>query len=286
MGSSDWTGEPLESAAEAEVTVNLPQGKRRRLKVRADEIDALSTRGSDATSFLSRVRARLSWKFSVTTIAALIAGSLIFPALTKQWSDRTNANSIRSEVALDINAAFDVPAFDGLAEFNPVRSTMPLDANHPRPVTYSRAYLKYAAVSSDTTAITYLYFFDADSPLYNEWVNFHRAMGAFENLACVCGAVQWDQNVASVTAYLGRWASQLATAKSPTAAQLSKALIHCGPGQTPLAGQPCAYYMEWAAVDFTYARNYLLELLRTAKPKGYSQGFHDFVSDVVAPFHH
>lgn len=285
MERSDWTDKPLESDAGTEITVNLPEGKRRCLKIRADEVETLSAKGSDATSFWSRARSRRSWKFPAT-IFALIVGSLVLPAVTKQWSDRTNANAIRSEVALDINAAFDVPAFDGLAEFDPARSTMPLDRNHPPPVTYSHAYLKYEALSSDTTAIMYLYFFDADSPLYNEWVYFHRAMGAFENLACVCGAVQWDQNVAAVTAYLGRWASQLATAKSPTAAQLSEALIHCGPGQTPLAGPTCTDYMEWAAVDFTYARNYVLQLLRTAKPKGYSQGFHDFVSDVVAPFHH
>ncbi len=288
MERSDWTDEPLEPDAETEITVALPEGKRRRLKVRADEVETLSEKGSDASSSWSGVRRYLSWKgfFKVSfTVLALVVGSLVLPAVTKQWSDRTNANAIRSEVALDVNTAYDVPVFEGLAEFDPAASTRPVDPTNPPPITYSKAYLKWQSLSADATAITYLYFGDADSPLYKEWVAFHAAMGAFEDLACVCGEPKWDRDVAAVTTYLERWAPTLAQAKSPTSAQLKDGLLHCGPGQEPLAGRSCRNNMEWAAADFSYGRNYLLGLLRTAKPKGYSRGFHDFVSDVFAPFH-
>lgn len=285
MGRSDWTDRPLAADAEAEITVTLPEGKRRRLKVRADEIETLSARGSDATSFWSRVRCRLSWKVLFTALA-LVVGSLVFPAVTKQWSDRTNANTIRSEVALDVNTAYDVPIFDGLAEFDPAASTRPMDPLYPPPITYSKSFLKWESLSADATAITYLYFGDSGSRLYSEWVAFKGAMRGFAKLACVCGIPTWNQDVTTVTTYLGRWASTIATTtKGPTTAQLYNGLIHCGPGQTPLAGASCTSYMEWAAADFSYGRNYLLGLLRTAKPQGYSQGFHDFISDVFAPFH-
>ena len=154
--------------------------------------------------------------------------------MTKQWSDRTNANAIRSEVALDVNTAYDVPpsSKDSPSSTRQRQPDLWIRQTHHQSPTPKR-YFKWQSLSADATAITYLYFGDADSPLYKEWVAFHAAMGAFEDLACVCGEPKWDSDVATVTTYLERWAPTLAQAKSPTSAQLKDGLLHCGPARTP-----------------------------------------------------
>ena len=73
-GALGLNDKPLEPDAETEITVALPEGKRRRLKVRADEVETLSEKGSDASSSWSGVRRYLSWKgFKVSfTVLALV----------------------------------------------------------------------------------------------------------------------------------------------------------------------------------------------------------------------
>jgi hypothetical protein len=285
MEVSEWSGEPLEPGAAAEMTVTLPDGVRRRIKIRADEAKTFADKGRDATSFWSKVRGRLSWKLSVPAVLLLLLGGLFLPALTKQWSDRASANAIRSQAAVDLSTAYAVPEFDGLDEFDPRQSTKPLDPDHPTGRDYTKSYLEWQSLSSNVTATMYLYFFGVDSPLYDEWVQFQSALGSYEDLGCMCREDHWNDDVERITAYIGRYSKSLLP-NTPTSDQLSDGLTHCGPGQTPLAGRwNCEAYMAWVAYDFSFGRNYLLKLLRSAKPKGYSQGLNDFVSDVFAPLH-
>jgi hypothetical protein len=77
-----------------------------------------------------------------------------------------------------------------------------------------------------------------------------------------------------------------AKSQSPTSTDIYDVLIQCGPGKTPPGGmRSCTFDMEWAASDFSFGRNWLLGRLLTAKPEGYSQGWHDLVSDIFSPLH-
>jgi hypothetical protein len=103
---SDLSGKELAGSDDAvSITLRLPSGRRRVLQVAADEADNLAAMGQAPPDRLRRAW-RWFWARFVRFgkwVVILIVASLLIPALTKQWTDRSKELETKSAIVTKIS---------------------------------------------------------------------------------------------------------------------------------------------------------------------------------------
>src|SRR4051812_11922852 len=109
MEVSDLSTEPIEGNAPVGITCTFEDGRRRMCTVTAAEAARLAEEGIDVTTRPRRVWLRLSGvgrlvRKLLPWAAGLLIGSLVLPAVTKQWSDRQGALALKQQLVGDITS--------------------------------------------------------------------------------------------------------------------------------------------------------------------------------------
>jgi hypothetical protein len=103
---SDLSGKELAGSDDAvSITLRFPDGRRRVLHVAANEADDLATKGRALPDVLRRA---WSWLWGRTVrfgkwAVVLVVASLVIPALTKQWTDRSKELETKSAIVTKIS---------------------------------------------------------------------------------------------------------------------------------------------------------------------------------------
>jgi hypothetical protein len=103
---SDLSHETLDGSAPAMITCEFENGQRRVCTITAAEAARLEESGVDVTKLRGRVwfgvkrvvRRLLPWA------AGILIGSLVLPALTKQWSDRQGMLALKQQITSEISS--------------------------------------------------------------------------------------------------------------------------------------------------------------------------------------
>jgi hypothetical protein len=104
---SDLNNEPVDAGRAASIDVAFSDGRKRRLVVTVAQAEELASKGRNISSaarrglawFRRHVGGFFKWA------AVLLVASLVIPAATKQWSDRTQALRLKEGMITDISGA-------------------------------------------------------------------------------------------------------------------------------------------------------------------------------------
>ena len=104
---SDLSGAVLDGDAPSHVTLLTDDGAQRTLRVTAAERAELESKGTVVKGSRARVLRwiRMMARKSVPWALGLLIGSLAFPALTRQWSDRQAALELKDALIADVSTS-------------------------------------------------------------------------------------------------------------------------------------------------------------------------------------
>jgi hypothetical protein len=100
MPKSDLSLEDLKEDETVTIRVMLEDGDGRELRVSKEEAQALTTRGTVISPWYTRVGQRLYRP--LVWLVALVIGSLLIPAVTKQWTDRPKELELKNSLVKQI----------------------------------------------------------------------------------------------------------------------------------------------------------------------------------------
>jgi hypothetical protein len=262
MERSDLSGDPLNGDQATSIRIRFADGRTRSLKVSSQEADELSKKGTDANRPRAKV-VRIGGSKPVKWLAVTIAAALIFPALTKQWSDRqaelTLKNAMVTDVSEGVETAYDdshavVYSTGGYIQQLKARNKA-LDA------------WREAAAKVDPSFYSY---FPGQS-VTDEWTSYKAAMIGYVEIAC-CDQVSQANELAYVRDFVQR--VNLFTTRPGG----SLDILAAGPGSDPILYR-AAY--TWVGLQLLGYRGTLEGHLVHANADGYSSGPVDFLHDVI-----
>lgn len=103
MPKSDLSLEEIKEDEVSVLFVKFETGDERKLRVSKEEAETLSRRGTTNSPWL--VRAGRSMSRPLAWLLALIVGSLLIPAITKQWTDRPKELELKNSLVTQITEA-------------------------------------------------------------------------------------------------------------------------------------------------------------------------------------
>lgn len=267
MQKSDLTGAPIDPAAKEEIVVRLADGKSRRLVVTAAEADELSSSGTDADNRWMRTKAAVGrnmrpfawWAF------ALVVGSVLLPAATRQWSDRQAALTLKSSLVADVSKSSVTAVFAA-------QRVAEMPAGDAQAKARQAALDGWVVSEAGIDPLMAAYFDDTQARTV--WREFRDPLYLYIALAC-CDEHR-AEHVATLKGYLST-----PTLREPTVPPIA--------GEDPwmiLRAEPVGSLefrktYAWAGLELLSRRGLLHQELRRTKADGYSVGFEDFWRDVI-----
>jgi hypothetical protein len=265
MERSDLSGDPLNGDQATNIRVRFEDGHTRSLKVSNQEADELSNKGIDANRLRAKL-ARIGGSKPVKWLAVTIAAALIFPALTKQWSDRQAELTLKNAMVTDISEGVET-AFDGARDV--VNSTGSyIQGLKARNKTVNA--WREAAAKADPSFVAY---FPRQS-VTDEWTSYKTPTIDYLALAC-CDQEFHAAYLAAVRDFVQR--VNPSTTPAPGASS-SWDILAAGAESDP-SRYRIAY--TWVGLQLLYYRGVLEEHLVHANAEGYSSGIGDFLHDLL-----
>jgi len=262
MERSDLSGDPLNGDQATSIRIRFADGRTRSLKVSSQEADGLSKKGTDANRPRARV-VRIGGSRPVKWLAVTLAAAIIFPALTKQWSDRQAEMTLKNAMVTDISEGEET-AYVGTRDviYSTGGYVQQLEARNK-----SLEDWRLAAAKVDPSFYAY---FPGQS-VTNEWTSYKEAILGYVGLACCDQAFQ-AHDVAAVRDFVRR--VNLFT----THPGGSLDILAAGPASDPSLYQS-AY--TWVGLQLLGYRGQLLDHLIHANAKAYCSGILDFLRTTI-----
>jgi hypothetical protein len=265
MERSDLSGNPLNGDQATSIRVRFADGRTRSLKVSSQEADELSRKGTEANRLRARV-VRIGGSKPVKWLAVTLAAALIFPALTKQWSDRQAELTLKNAMVTDISEGVET-AYDGARDV--VNSTgsyiQELKARNKTVNAW-----REAAAKADPSFVAY---FPRQS-VTNEWTSYKTAMIDYVALAC-CDQEFHAAYLAAVRDFVQR--VNPSTTPAPGASS-SWDILAAGAESDP-SRYRIAY--TWVGLQLLYYRGALEGDLIHANAEGYCSGIVDTFRTII-----
>jgi hypothetical protein len=262
MERSDLSGDPLNGDQATSIRIRFEDGHTRSLKVSSQEADELSNKGTEANRLRARV-GRIGGSKPVKWLAVTIAAALIFPALTKQWSDRQAELTLKNSMVTDISEGVET-AYVGARDV--VYSTgsyiQGLEARN-------KTLEAWREASAKVDPSFYAYF--PGQSVTNEWTSYKAAIAGYVLLAC-CDQESHADDLAAVRDFVRR------VTLFTTRPGGSLDILATGPGSDPSLYQSV---YTWVGVQLLGYRGQLLAHLIQANAEGYSSGIGDFLHDLL-----
>src|SRR4051812_38807813 len=274
MQESDLSGRPLESDAPTTITCHFSDGQRRRLTVTSVEAAQLATKGVDLTRRYQRIARRIGVvaRKALPWVAGVVIGSLVLPAVTKQWSDRQSIMAIQARLASDITSK---PYAAWTATY---RETAKGTKTAHRKVLLIDD--KWARDRKSVTGIFDTYF--ADTHATTLWSEYSydlwdfiglggTSVGALDTLARTKRFMDSHQVSAAPSATKRDWDA------------LRRCFEHPSDGGIDCLSQDGLDAFSKVGIDLLDRGQLVLDELRRTRPSGFSRGTHDFIRDVFSP---
>jgi hypothetical protein len=261
MERSDLSGDPLNGDQATSIRIRFADGRTRSLKVSSQEADGLSTKGTDANRLRAKA-VRIGGSKPVKWLAVTIAAALIFPALTKQWSDRQAELTLKNTMVTDISEGVETAY---VSARDVVYSTGSYIQELVARNKASDAWRETAAKVDPS----FFAFFPRQS-VSDEWASYKGAIYGYVGLAC-CDQEFQAKDLAAVRDFVQR-------VNPSTTTSHSWDVLGAGPEIDPSLYQR-AY--TWVGLMLLYDRGVLEEHLVHANAEGYSSGIVDFLHDVI-----
>jgi hypothetical protein len=268
METSDISGEQISRDDPASLICTFEDGRRRRLRVTREEAADFATKGVDETRLLDRagtaVKKRM-WKV-VFWALALLTGSLAIPALTKQWADRQQELTLKSDLITDVSRA-------SAQAFADAKLILQLDSSktHARRLMARRAW---EVAEGDADARYNIYFDNTQAE--KEWDAYRDVI--YDYISAACCDEHRKVDLRNLRVYLGSPEPWKEFRTDPWE------ILSCGPGEScrSVSSQFARAY-TWLGIAILDLRSRLLDTLRQADATGFSRGTKDFLNDTFTP---
>jgi hypothetical protein len=268
---SDLSGEPIDGGSAVQIAVSFRDGRRQRLTVTSVEADELAGKGTDASSIWRRSRAWIRAHLSALLKwgAALLIASLVIPAATKQWSDRSKALELKNSIITSISQS----------TTSAVVSARELQTAPPSKKAASEsAKLLNAWVASEALIDPSLYLYFASTDAQATWLRFHNVVYDYIALAC-CDAKRHG-DIDELQAFFADYPVRPRLQDSRLIDGDPWVVLRDGPEANP---QAYSADYAWVGLQLLRERSRLLADLLDAKPRGFSQGPRDLICDSLGP---
>jgi hypothetical protein len=268
MKVSDISQAPVDGDAAASITCIFEDGSKCTLTVTAAEADHLAKAGSATSSRSSRFWfwSRRAAKRALPWVAGLLLGSLVLPALTKQWADRQASQAIKQRIVNEVNRAAAAAYIAGDAAVRPGAST--------ERVGVKGSYAWVSAVSAIDSEFQIYY--DEPNAAVDAWKAYRDVWADFFSLVSV------NEQRSEVVDRL-RKRERADNLTTPVTAEQWKAL-NCN------GSSACDYHAPTFSNAYTTLGNALLAsrqpiigTVSGGRMVGFSQGWSDLLSDSISP---
>jgi hypothetical protein len=263
---SDLSGDLIEGDSACRLEVRFPDGRRKELVVRLEEAEDIAAKGRDAPSTKRRVGSSASEaarSISKWVLLSLV-GVLVVQAVTKQWSDRQKELELKKSLASDIGTS----AYQAFAQARSIAFLPESDRTTERKLLVLTAWIRDEG-RIDATFRSYLQPPDVHQAT-TEWISFRSALYKYLLLACCQKADDRKARLREVTDALREQGSAVLPPHEADAWHT----LGCGPSCPRYA---TAY--DWLGRQVLRSAPY--RAIEASHPKGFSDGFGDFVHDAI-----
>lgn len=262
---SDLSGNLIAGDRAAELEILFPDGRRRHLKVDADEANSLAVKGCDVArrwEVAARALVKIGRRVAKWVLLSLVA-ALALQAITKQWSDRQKELELKSGLASDVGSS----AFAVFAEARTIAYLTPEKRTPERKLLLLSSWIRD---EGRIDGVFRAYFLpEGEHQVTTSWIVFRDRLYDYLRLSC-CES-DAERVIRRVREYvLGPTLRE----GHPILDQSEWQALSCGPG--------CNGYADaYDQLGRRVLRGAPSRDIATANPNGFSSGFHDFVRDVV-----
>jgi hypothetical protein len=264
---SDLSGALVDTDAARELEIRYPDGRRRKLRVSADEAEAFADKGADATKRRTRALAWARAKRGPVARWLLVSvlGVVLVQALTRQSADRQKELEFKHSLASDVASS----SYHSFAEARSIA----FSARHTRtPERKLGVLTQWIADEGRIDAAFRSYLFPPnDHPATRRWIDFRGAFYAYLTLACCEKAAERSEQLASIEAFLRQQGS---TAASPYEPQKWRTLA-CRPS----CSKRYAETYDWLGRQLLL--NTPVRPVEGASPEGFCVGLVDLIRSIV-----
>jgi hypothetical protein len=265
---SDLNNEIMDAGSAAEIDIAFSNGRKRRLVVTVAQAEELASKGINISS--ARWRG-LAWSRRhvggfFKWAAVLLVASLVIPAVTKQWSDRTQALRLKEGMITDISGA----ASDA---FNSARD-LASSSGSEKTKAVTRRKLLNSWIHQEGRIDPRFHVYFEGSPANESWKQYKDRFFEYIKLAC-CDRDRSD-HVADLQSFVSKRTIKF---RGATVGDFWTVLTA---GPKPNSEAFAADYRLLGELLLARRGN-LLVALRHSKPSGYSQGPQDLACDVLGP---
>lgn len=242
------------------VTVQFPDGARKRVNVTKGDAESLSRAGDDLSTWRRR-----SFFAAAKWICIAVATAVVLPALPKQWGDRQSGLALKGDLTNRISTG-SVVAFQNGQRIAAMRQPSQ-SATQAR----KEAINQWASVASDIDPTIAVYFHDhpiEPGSIEQEWLAYKRRMRQYLELSC-CDH-QRTQDVEDEQNYIGDGPYEDLRVEDPWTI-LNKGNVNPDYRQV----------YSWLGRELLDQRGKLLQTLAESDAEGYSHGLVGFLNDVL-----
>jgi hypothetical protein len=241
-------------------------GKRRLVTVSAAEAARLEG-GRDLTTLRNRVwaHARAFLRRALPWIVGLLVGSLVLPALTKQWSDRQAASAIRQSIFQELDEQSTVAT---------ARAESAMSSHRQDERATAKATDSWLRAASRIDGRFAIYF--PSTPADEQWTSYRRAV--FDLILLSYPYSGSTHTLQRVRSYL----QSTSVGQDGMAAEDWRRLRGCARKDACDFGSPKSFDAYGRLeLDVLDRRGQIESAVLEETPKGFSEGWRDLVRDVV-----